>query len=514
MGKKYVIGIDSGTQSTRVSIFSEKGDRVAIGASRHPEMLTPQPGWYEHGKGESWNALLDAAKKAFEEFGGSKDDIAGIGISSQRICVNIVDKNNDLIHNPISWMDSRWRMSIERIGALPDDIENFFYKYFLPYYSMANWMKFHKPEVYEKAAKYLNVSGYLGAKLTGEYRDSIANNVGWPYDEIKWEGYVEDRYIDLMGYRRDQLVDVVPPGGLIGRITAEASAQTGFPEGCPLYASAGDKQCELLGVGAVKHGQAYITLGTLSGMDVVCKDYKPSPTFGYQTYLAAYPKNYNFEAMLGKGFWLVSWFRDNFGMDLAAASLEKGVSIEELLEAEASTLPAGAEGLVFLPDWSPGPAHPYGKGMFIGFDDRHRRAHLYRSLIEGIVIEIKTRALEMLNALEIPLEEIYIGGGGSKSNFCAQAIADVFNVPVKRTKEPENCSLGTAMCAAVGCGIYPSLDAAIEGMARNYDTFAPNAENHALYEDLFNKVIVKLYSALEDIMKDLAELTAGGKQSG
>lgn len=507
MAGKYLVSIDSGTQSTRVSIFDEQGNRLVMGSAQHPGTMSPRLGWHEHGKDDIWGALCAASKEAFGQFEGDVADIIGIGVASQRICVNIVDKDANLLYNPISWMDDRWKMNYASLGPMPDDVEHPLYKAFMPYYSVANWMKFNVPEVYEKAYKYLNVTGYLGAKLTGEYVDSIANNLGWPYNEVKWEGFMPDRYIELMGLRKDQLANVVSPGVIVGRVTAEAAAATGMPEGCALYTSGGDKQCELLGAGIVQHGQAYVTLGTLSGVDMVCDDYRPSPTFAYFTYLACYPRKYNYEAPLGKGCWLISWFRDNFGQDLKVAAAEKGVSVEDLLNEEAEKVSPGSDGLVVLPDWSPGGARPHSKGMFIGFDDRHSRSHVYRALLEGIVMEIKDKSEAMEEALDMPINELYIGGGGSKSKLMSQIIADVFNVPVYRSHDPENTSLGIAMCAAVGSGVYASFDDAIVGMVKEFDVFQPNADNHALYKKLRKEVIDKLYPCLEETMKTLIEIT-------
>lgn len=509
MGEKYLLAIDNGTQSTRVSAFDLKGNILAMGKASHPATTSPQLGWHEHGKNDMWDALCRATERMYAKFDGDKADCIGIGLSSQRICVHIVDENNELIHNPISWMDARWRMNYPSLGAMPDDIEDPMYKVFMPYFSVANWMKFNNPEIHAKAAHYLNVGGYVGAKLTGVYMDSIANNVGWPYDYQKWEGYKEDRYIQLMGLRRDQLPEVVWPGTLIGPVTDAAAAASHLPAGCPVYTSAGDKQCELLGVGAVKHGQTYITLGTLSGMDMVCEDYRPSPTFSYSTYLACYPKMYNFEAALGKGFWLVSWFRENFGQGLKAEADAQGTSIEAMLNKLADAIPAGSEGLVAIPDWSPPATRPHSKGMFLGFDDRHGLGHMYRALIEGIVMEIKSKSDSMVAALDLPIKELFIGGGGSKSDFCAQAIADIFNVPVNRSHEPENCSLGAAMCAAVGAGIYASFDDAIAGMVGTFDVFTPNPEAHKLYNSLRTDVLDILYPGMEQALKNLAELTGG-----
>ncbi|MDR1443482.1 MAG: hypothetical protein LBI94_01245 [Treponema sp.] len=511
MGEKYVVAIDSGTQSTRVIIYDSKGNRLARGSANHPKMLTPHQGWVEHGVNDFWDALRAASAEMFSNFKGNPADIAAIGLSSQRSCFLALDKRGDLLCNPISWLDERWRMNVPSLGQVTNDIADPLYKAFWPYYSKANWLKFNNPEIYGKAAKYLGVSGYLGYKLTGGFYESISNSMGWPYDIINWTAFKGDAEIEAVGMRRDQIAEPVPAGTTIGRITGEAAAATGLPEGCPVAVAAGDKQCELLGAGAVKHGQAYITLGTLSGLDIVCNEYKPAPDFSYFTYLSAFPKLYNYESMANRGFLLVSWFRDNLGEGLKAAAREAGVSVEALLDREAEAIPAGSEGLVVLPDWSPSAVHPSGKGIYLGFDDRHQRGHMFRSLVEGIIIQIKLGTEKMTGYLDLPINELYIGGGGSKSNFTAQIISDVFNVPVNRTRESENCSLGAAMCGAAGAGLYPDLNSAIDGMGKNYDRFLPNQENHELYKALSAKVIEKLYPALEDVLKDLGALTAEKK---
>ncbi|MDR1466100.1 MAG: hypothetical protein LBI40_00545 [Treponema sp.] len=511
MGERYVVGIDSGTQSTRAILYDCKGNRIAKGSASHPKLLTPHQGWVEHGANDLWNALKAATADMLAHFTGNVADISAIGLSSQGACFLALDKDGEPLINPISWLDERWKMNVPAMGQVINDIADPLYKLFWPYYSKANWLKFNNPEVYEKAVKYLGISGYIGYKLTGGFYESISNSMGWPYDIINWKAFDGNAEIEAVGMRRDQIAEPVPAGTVTGKISREAAAATGLPEGCPVAMAARDKQCELLGAGAVKHGQAYTTLGTLSGLDVVCNEYKPSPDFSYLTYLSAFKGLYNHEAMANRGFLLVSWFRDNLGDGLKKAAEEAGISVEALLDREAEVIPAGSEGLVVLPDWSPSATHPSGKGIYLGFDDRHHRGHMFRSLVEGIMIQIKLGTAKMSEYLGLTINELYIGGGGSKSNFTAQIISDLFNVPVYRTKESENCSLGAAMCAAVGAGIYSDLNEAIDGMGKNYDVFLPNKESHELYESLSKNVIEKLYPALEGILKDLIALTSSKK---
>ena len=506
MSEKYIIGIDSGTQSTRALLFDTRGKRVAAGSVQHPKMLTPQLGWVEHGKNDIANGLREAVADMFGNFKGSKEDIIAIGLAAQRCVVIALDENDKMLYNPLSWMDERWKMNFASMGKIETDVEDPLYKGFFPYFSKVNWFKQNLPEVYEKASKFFGVTGYLGYKITGSFCESLSNSLGWPYDLINWKEFDTDAEIELMGMRRDQLAEPVLAGTVIGKVSSRGAVDFGLPEGVPVVMGTGDKQSELLGAGAINHGQAYITLGTLSGLDIVCQDYKPSPNFSYSMFLSACPKLYHFEAAIQKGFWLISWFRDNFCGGLKADAEAQGISIEELLNREATKVPPGADGLVVLPDWSPVGSRPNSKGIYMGFDDRHGRAHMFRALLEGLIIQIKMSSDHTAEQLGLPIKELYIGGGGSKSNLCAQIISDIFGVPVNRVGESENCSLGAAMCAAVGIGVYADLSAAVKNMASTTDQFQPNKEHYDFYDALSKNVIQKIYPALENVLKDLSAL--------
>jgi sugar (pentulose or hexulose) kinase len=488
-------------------MYDAKGNRIAKGSAEHPKLLNPRKGWFEHGKDDIWNGLRNAIADMLSNFSGSVDDIAAIGLSAQRACFFALDKEDELLYNPISWLDERWRMNVPCLGKIETDVPDPLYHGFWPYYSKALWFKFNENGIYQRAAKYLSASGYLGHRLTGGWYDTISNAFGWPWDVINWTSFKGDTEIELLGMRRDQIAEPVPAGTVIGKLTSGAAKTLGLPEGCPVVIGTGDKQSELLGAGVINQGQAYITLGTLTGLDIISSEYKPALDFAYHTYLGAVPKLYNFESSVNKGFWLVSWFRDNFGDGLKEEAKASGQSVEALLGREAESVPAGSEGLVVLPDWWTPASRPGSKGMFIGFDDRHTRGHMYRALVEGLMTQIKIGADRMSERLGLSVNEVYIGGGGSKSDFIAQVIADMFNVPVYRTTESENCSLGAAMCGAVGAGMFPDLKSAAAGMARSTDKFLPNKASHDLYAALSTDVIQKLYPALEAVLKDLTRLT-------
>ena len=445
----------------------------------------------------------------FSQFKGNLKDIVGIGLSSQRGTFMAVDQEGNIIQRPISWMDQRMAYEIE---AMPDDCDPW-YK-FLRFYSKPNWFRVNKPDVFKKAYKWLGVAGFLNFKLCGDYVDTIANqSVGWPIDREAWKVSEEDWKFECIGIRKDQMARLVRPGEILGYVSPEGAESTGFPEGCPVLACAGDKQCEQLGAGVFKEGQAYITFGTSSSLGLVGNktQMKSDPALSYIPYLACVPGTWNYEAGIYTGYWLVSWFRDNLCMDLAAEAKSKDTSIEALLNQQAAKIPPGSEGLIVIPDWAAPRARPFGKGMIIGFDSRHTRAHILHAIIEGISLQLKVNTDIMCKKMGTQFTELRVGGGGSQSDISMQCTADIFGVPAARTYLAENCSLGAAICAAVGVGVYPSFETAVEGMTKVSETFYPISENQKFYDDLRESVFMKSYSTLEPVLKSLVELTKDKK---
>lgn len=498
MSARYFIGIDDGTQSVRVVIYDEKGRKINSVTEKHKPLLIPRLGWAEHEKDDLPDSLCRASKRVMAEFAGDVSEIGGIGISSQRGTAVAVDSDGKMLHNPISWLDTRFQDNFRQIlpkGLKPYDI-------LLRYFSKFNWHRRNQPDIYKKAWKYMSLGAYFGHMLTGNYVDSVSNNLGWPYDPETF-GIGSDFMQKETGITEEMMPEIVGSCGFVGKILPEAAEITGFPEGCPVYTCAGDKQCELIGANALRLGQSYLTLGTLCGLDVVTDKFTLPLDSSYLTYFSAIKGLFNSEVSVMKGFWMVSWFRDNICRDLKEKAEKLGTAAEELMGAEAEKIPAGCEGLVVLPDWYAPRVRPGSKGVFLGFDERHTRAHMYRSILEAIAMDIKRSYDGMSKRTGCSISGIIIGGGGSKSPLVAQIISDVFNVPVTRTVEPETCSLGAAMCAAVGSGYYSDLYEAGDAMVKVKDSFEPNAENHKVYSRLCGRVLKRIYPSLKKTFDEL-----------
>ena len=171
--------------------------------------------------------------------------------------------------------------------------------------------------------------------------------------------------------------------------------------------------------------------------------------------------------------WTLSWFLDLLGPEFAAAAATQDVSREEYLEREAELVPAGSCGLMTVLDWLAPTDKPFRKGEIIGFDARHTRAHVYRSILEAIALTMKENVDAMCTELGIDLREIVVSGGGSISPLFMNIFADVFGVPASRNVGSSGASLGSAICAAVATGVYPDFATATAAMKQGRESFAP-----------------------------------------
>ena len=314
----------------------------------------------------------------------------GVSLTCQRTTVINLDKDGKPLRPAILWLDQRkagigkrippwvrWGLGLIRRRAF---IEN------LVRECKSNWIQEHEPEIWEKTDKFLFLSGFLTHRLTGEYRDSSGNMVGylpfdykkqqWPRPEdFKWKIFPMDPSV---------LPVLVKPGALLGHVTPEATRQTGIPEGLPVIAAGTDKSCEVLGTACLTPDTACLSYGTTATLNTANDKYVQIRPFS-PAYPCAVPDAYNTEVMVYRGFWLVSWFKEQFGLREMQLASQRNMAPEALFDELIKDIPPGSMGLTLQPYWSPGmDTDVDAKGAIIGFGDVHTRAHIYRSILEGL----------------------------------------------------------------------------------------------------------------------------------
>ncbi len=435
---RFVLAVDQGSQSTKVSVVDDRGDVHAHArAPLRPYDLGPD-GEAVHPGDDLWDSLAEAVRRALAAFDGEPRELAGLGLCGIRCCRAYLDARGRLTEPVLSWMDARVARPVGELA----------------------------PAV----ATVTSAGGYLAARLTGGRRDSAASyDVTWP-DDVPSE-------------RRSELV---APGDLLGELTAEAAAETGLPAGLPVFATANDKAVEALGSGLVEPGPMLLSLGTYIAAMTVAPGTMPEHAAdpAYWVNAGAVPGSELLESRgIRRGMWTVSWLRD-----LVSAAVPRGSSPERVaqwLDDEARSVPPGCGGLMTLPDWlAPGDA-PYRRGAVLGFDGSHTAAHLHRSVLEGIALTMRENVEAMEDALGLGRAPLVVAGGGSRSDLMCQVVADCFGRPVRRTREPDAAGLGAAICAAVGSGLHAGFAEAVPAMIRSGRDVRPEPAAVERYQQIF-----------------------------
>lgn len=450
---RYFIGIDNGSQSSKVIVFDELGRIAARGQQPLRPNDTPRPGVVEHPGDDLWESIGAAARQALGDFAGEPGDIAGVGLCTIRFCRAMLRADGTLAQPVLSWMDAR----VSR-PYVDDD-----------------------PAV----AHVTTSSGYITRRLTGRCADTAANYAGvWPIDTDTWSWLGDGPEFDACGYPRSKLFDLVLPGELLGRVSDEAAAWTGIPSGTPVYATANDKAVEALGSGLRSTRDVLVSLGTyIAGMANGARNVRDAEAFW--TNFACEPHRYLYESNgIRRGMWTVSWLRDLFGRELGLAAQQAGVPVEEYLNTQATEVPCGSDGLLAILDWLAPTDAPYRKGAFVGYDGRQGRFHMYRAVLEGIAMTMAGKVGLMADELGTAFDRVIVSGGGSNSDLMMHIMADTFGVPAARMELNNAASLGSAICAAVGTGSYASFDEAVAAMVRPATVFEPDPANQEVYARL------------------------------
>jgi sugar (pentulose or hexulose) kinase len=224
------------------------------------------------------------------------------------------------------------------------------------------------------------------------------------------------------------------------------------------------------------------------------------------------PGHYALEVQIYRGFWMVSWFKQEFGLEEQRISDETGVAPEELFNSLIDTVPPGSEGLILQPYWSPGlrSPGPEARGAIIGFSDVHTRAHIYRAIIEGLAYALREGADRTSRRSGIKITQLRVAGGGSQSDPAMQLTADVFGLPVARPHVYEASGLGAAIDAAVGVGLHPDFPTAVKEMTHLGDQFEPNLQAHRVYDQIYHEIYLQMYPRLSPLYHRIKEITGSG----
>ncbi|AXS81811.1 FGGY-family carbohydrate kinase [Marinobacter sp. Arc7-DN-1] len=509
-----ILAIDNGTQSIRALLFDTKGNLIGKGKQEIEPYFSRQPGWAEQHPEYFWKQLGEACRLLWQTTTAMPDQVAGVTVTTQRGTVINLDENGQPLRPAIIWLDQRharvdgpvkgpWGW-LFKLARLEDTINRFREK------TQASWIAQNEPELWARTRHFLLLSGYLNYRLTGEFKDSTGSQVGYlPFDYKKhrWAGPRDFKW-QTMPVTPSMLPELVSPGETLGYLTQEAGQHLGLNRKLPVIAAASDKACEILGSGGLTPDIGCMSYGTTATINTTSKRYV-EPVRLMPPYPSALPRHYSTEVMIYRGFWMVSWFKREFGLREQKIAEQRGIEPETLFDELVKAVPPGSMGLMLQPYWSPGVRQPgpEAKGSIIGFGDVHTRSHIYRAILEGLAYALREGKEKIEKRSGVKIKKLRVAGGGSQSDAAMQLTADVFGLPAERPHTYETSGLGAAIDAAVGLGLHPDFDTAVAEMTRVGDVFSPNEKTRALYQKLYSEVYLRMYPQLQPLYRKIREIT-------
>ncbi len=504
-------GIDVGTSATKVLLCRPDGKVLGTASVEYP-VYSPKPGWSEQEPNDWWEASVQALAAVCRKAKVKPTQISGIGLSGQMHGSVFVDKAGKSLRRALLWNDQRTAAECEEIERLAGGREQLIAmvsNVALTGFTAPKilWVRKHDPKTYEKTYKILLPKDFIRLKLTGEFAGEVSDAAGTLLLDVRNRQW----HRELL-HKLDIDAGLLPPiwesPEVTGKVTAAVAKLTGLAEGTPVVGGAGDQPAGAVGNGIVRSGIVSATMGTSGVVFAHADEPVPNEAGNLQSFCHAVPGKWCvFGCMLSAGGSL-QWLRNTlFAAEVAAVRRKKrdaGEIYPKMIE-EAAGVGAGSDGLLFLP-YLTGERCPYpdpqARGSWVGLTVRHGRAHLIRSVIEGITLGMRDQ-VELMRARGVSVTEVRASGGGAASEFWRQMQADMYKAKVVTVNTREGGALGVAILAAVGIGEYSSVPEACSAAIKVDDTRKPNAKAAKTYDQIY-PLYRDLYAALQPLFRRLS----------
>jgi xylulokinase len=489
--RSYFLGIDTSTTSSKALLMDDTGVVVAVASSPHT-LQTPRPLWSEQDPAEWWQAACMSIRSALDKAGVKKEAIAAIGLTGQMHGLVLLDNASKVLRPAILWNDQRTQEQCDeihrRIGR-----EKFIQitgNLALTGFTAPKilWVKENEPEIYAKVARVLLPKDFVRYKLTGAFAMDKAGGSGTVLINLKertWSGEV----LSTLGIPQSWMPPLYEGPEITGHLTPTAASATGLKAGTPVVAGGGDQAAQAVGVGAVKPDIIGLTVGT-SGV-VFASTPAPliEPDGRLHAFCHAVPGLWHFMGVMLSAAGSLQWYRDTLAPEM---------SFDDLLK-EAESVPAGSEGLQFLPylsgERTPHP-DPLARGAFIGLTLRHGRGHMTRAVLEGVAFGLKDSFTLIQNAGLGAIDQVRASGGGTKSTLWRQILASVLEAELTTVGVIEGAAYGAALLAGVGAGVWSNVATACKEVVRLAEITNPNEKQVGIYRTMY-PLYRELYPALK-----------------
>ena len=505
----YLIGIDLGTSGTKTVLFDAEGTPLAAATVEYP-MYQPQNGWAEQDPADWWDAVQKTIKSVLQKSGADAKEIAGVGISGQMHGLVMLDEAGRVLRRSIIWCDGRTGRECaqitETIGG--DRLIAITANPALPGFTAGKilWVRRNEPEIYAQCKHVLLPKDYIRYMLTGVYATEASDASGMNLLDVTKRDW-SDEMLSKLKIDPSWMAKVYESPEVTGRVHKKAAEATGLAEGTIVVGGAGDNAAAAVGMGVVREGRAFTSLGTSGVVFAHTDSVRIDPQGRVHTFCAAVPQSYTvMSCTLAAGLSL-RWMRDTLFTAEAEAAKKLGVDPYIPMMEAAQKVQTGANRLIFLP-YLMGERSPIldekSRGVFFGLSAIHNKNDMLRAVIEGISYSQRA-CVDILRGMGLRLDDMLLCGGGAKSPFWRQMLADLYGCPVCTIASTEGPALGAAILAGVGAGMYASVAEACDKMISRNAPLQPDSAAGKEYEPYY-ELYSTLYPALKDSFARLSEM--------
>ncbi len=487
-----LLGIDIGTTGTKSLVLSEDGEILAKATFEY-SVEVPRSGYVEQNPQIWWKGVVSTVKEVLTSPRVRREKLIAIGLSGQMHTAVLLNKNGRVLRPSITWMDQRSAREVNRFiqdfGI--EELLKLTMNFPAPMYTASQlmWIKEHEPDLYKKIWKILIAKDFIKFLLIEECSTDYSDASGtYLFDvaNLKWA----DELVQYLNLRKEQLPFLSESIAIVGRVTPKAARATGIPVGTPVIAGSADQAAGAVGGGIVREGQVASLLGTAGVVSVCSKEPRADSKLRLLCWKHAVPGLWQILGVMQTAAICLKWFHDVFE--------EEGdySKYDMLIE----NVPPGAGGLIFLP-YLMGERTPYwdprARGILFGLLLYHSRSHIIRAIYEGVAHGIY-HIIQIMEEIGVAVNEIRALGGGNRSKIWRQIQANMIDNSILYPNATEGSAFGAAILAAVGVGLYETVQEATDKLVAILDRREPDPKAHRLYAAMHD-----IYTSLYEVNKVL-----------
>ncbi|QUI24944.1 FGGY-family carbohydrate kinase [Vallitalea pronyensis] len=489
--KDLLLAIDQGTSGCKITIFDTAGQVVSSVTKSYPTYY-PEEGFVEQKPEEWWQVIKEGIQSMLEEDAICPTAIKGIGIDGTSWACIPVNQSGDVLYPAMIWLDRRagkqadWmkeKLNEEALIALSGNPVD-------PAYITPKmlWLKENRPDLYQQTDKFLQSNAYIAFKLTGKYSQDYSQCYGFHFFNMK-TGQWDETVADALGISLDLMAPIMQSHDVVGHVTEEVAKATGLSVGTPVVAGGLDAACCTLGAGVIHEGQTQEQGGQAGGMSIALSQpvIHPKLILGYHVI----PNMWLLQGGTTGGGGTLNWFNREFGHAEQQEALEKDSNPFAVMSEEASAIPPGSDGILFLP-YMKGERSPLwnsqAKGVYYGLSFDKTRAHMIRSTMEGVAYALRHN-LETAEETGIQVGKLSSVGGSANSHVWTQLKADITSRTIEVPYSDHATTLGAAILAGVGVGLYKDFEDAVKQTVSIQRTHEPHQERVETYNTCYHNYL-------------------------